>query len=154
MKYKRLWLLDWSGNEVLSGTLTASGLSATTLNGVTIGSSPKFTDTITAQVYAQEKRNFTSSTTLAYTGLSVSCPVGKRMVVRAYFRYVNGAPIQVGAYTSSAEASAYSCIAYADANCGCFTLNFMLTGGETIYYWAKYASATLNRIDEEKVLLG
>lgn len=37
--------LDWSGNEVLAGTLTASGLSATTLNGVTIGATPVFTDT-------------------------------------------------------------------------------------------------------------
>lgn len=143
-----------------SGTITvgiegsSGNIYATSLNGVTIGSSPKFTDTIPVQVYAQANRNFTSSTTLSYTGLSTSCPAGKRMLVRAYFRYVNNAPLQVGAYTSSTGASAYSCMGYGDVNTGTFTLNFVITGGETIYYWAKYNGAGANRIDEEKVLLG
>ena len=149
--------LNWSGDEVLSGDLTvngSNGITSTKLNGVTIGNSPKFTDTVLVQVYGQENRNFTSSTTLAYTGLSTTCPVGKRMLVRAYFRYVNNAPLQVGAYTSSAGASAYSCMGYADVNTGSFTLNFVITGGETVYYWAKYGGAGANRIDEEKILLG
>ena len=33
-------------------------------------------------------------------------------------------------------------------------LTFMLVGGETVYYWAKYANATSNRIDEDIVVFG
>ena len=56
--------LDWSGNEVLSGGLTSASvstttLSATTLNGVTIGSSPKFTDNNTTYTLGTNGNNVT-----------------------------------------------------------------------------------------------
>ena len=65
MKYKRLWLLDWSGNEVLAGTLTASGLVSPTITALT-----------TNRAYAYRKTSTVSFTNACPTDLSVSAGLG------------------------------------------------------------------------------
>ena len=86
---------------------------------------------------------FTSSTSFAYTGKSVTCPVGHIYIVRARISYSNGAPQEIGASNSSTASDVYRCYARTDKAC---EVVFTLTGGETAYIWAKYASASSNTV--------
>lgn len=100
-------------------------------------------------------RYFTSKTSMAYTGLSLTCPANHIYLVQAWFRYANGAPRYVGACHSSTTYAFYDCVAAStDAgttNAGHSSLSFILTPGETIYYWAMYYNATQNFISESVV---
>ena len=95
-------------------------------------------------------RNFTSKTTMSSTGLSLSCPSGHLYLVQAWFRYNNGSPRVVAACHSNTTYAAYDCVAAStDAqNAGHASLSFILTPGETIYYWAMYYNASANFISE------
>lgn len=97
-------------------------------------------------------RNFTSKTSMAYTGLSLTCPSGHVYLVQAWFRYNNGAPRYVAACHSSTTYAFYDCVAASTdtgtTNAGHSSLSFILTPGETIYYWAMYYSVTANFISE------
>ena len=86
---------------------------------------------------------FASQTTFAYTGKSVTCPVGHIYIVRARISYSNGAPQEIGASNSSTSADLYRCYARTDKAC---EVVFILTGGETAYIWAKYANASSNTV--------
>ena len=108
--------------------------------------------TVPSVKFGYTRHTFTSSTTLSYTGKSVTCPTGKRMIVRAYFRYVNNGPQQVLASLQSTTYGNYYSEVLDHKNGqigGC--LNFMLNSGETAYYWAKYAGAGTNYIDESTI---
>ena len=126
----------------------SGGIKTDTLNGSHV---------IPISFIPTNNRTFNASTTVSYTGLSTTCPAGKRYLIRAYFRYVNGGPMEVYASKSSTAIGGYSSECFAagkgeSGNTACLT--FMLVGGETVYYWAKYANATSNRIDEDIVVLG
>ena len=126
----------------------SGGIKTDTLNGSPV---------IPTSFIPTNNRTFNASTTLSYTGLSTTCPAGKRYLIRAYFRYVNGGPMEVYASKSSTAIGGYSseCLAAGKGETGnTACLTFMLVGGETVYYWAKYANSTSNRIDEDIVLLG
>lgn len=136
--------LDWDGNEVLAGGLTSTSVSTPSINSHAV---PRMD-------FASTQLSFTSSTSMVYLGKSVTCPSGARMLVRAYFRYMNGGPMEVAAAKSSTALGGYhsECYAYGGGS-GLSTacLTFMLVSGETAYYWAKYANATSNRIDQETI---
>jgi len=87
---------------------------------------------------------------MSSTGLSLSCPSGHLYLVQAWFRYNNGSPRVVAACHSNTTYAAYDCVAAStDAqNAGHASLSFILTPGETIYYWAMYYNASANFISE------
>lgn len=123
--------LDWSGNEVLAGGLKING---TTDVGEKL---PK--------VNSKTTKSFSATTTMSYTGKSISCPSGKRYLVRAYFRFINTQPLEVVVSTTDQNVNIYNVIAKSqESSC----LTFVIDGGETFYYWARYASAGTNQIDE------
>ncbi len=97
-------------------------------------------------------RNFTSKTTMSSTGLSVTCPSGHIYLVQAWFRYNNAAPRYVAACHSNTTYAFYDCVAASTdtgtQNAGHSSLSFILTPGETIYYWAQYYNANANFISE------
>lgn len=159
-------------------TLTTTNISATKVNGYTLGAACAYSATTsvasgggalvtsggvyTAVAAKQNKitrtatsRYFTSKTSMAYTGLSLTCPANHIYLVQAWFRYANGAPRYVGACHSSTTYAFYDCVAAStDAgttNAGHASLSFILTPGETIYYWAMYYNATQNFISESVV---
>lgn len=98
--------------------------------------------------FENESFNFTSSTTLSYIGKSISCAEGHRKLVRAYFRYIYGAPTETAVSRNSSVVGGYfsECIAYG-INGASVCLTFMLNGAETVYLFAKYSNATANRVD-------
>lgn len=108
--------------------------------------------TVPSVAFGYTRRTFTSSTTLSYTGKSVTCPTGKKMIVRAYFRYVNNGPQQVLASLNSTTYGGYYSEVLDHKNGGIGgCLNFVLNSGETAYYWAKYSGAGTNYIDETTI---
>ena len=89
---------------------------------------------------------FTGKTTYSYTGISVEPPSNEIWIVRAYFRYVNAALVEVGVHNSSNTGNEWNCHDYASGKN--FTLNFMVYGGEKLYYWARCGGTAQNRIDQ------
>ena len=133
-----VYVKNASGTANIALTGSNGNINCTTVNNHSV---PKIT-------FSNRQCPFTSSTSLTYTGYSLTCPVGCRQLVRVWFRYVNSYPTQVAVSTSSTTCITSICYAYSgEANIlSCFT--FMLVSGETVYYWAKYSGATANRIDE------
>lgn len=133
-----IYLKDNDANATIGITGFNGNINCKTINSHLV---PKIT-------FANESFNFTSSTTLTYIGKSIACAIGHRMLVRLYFRYVNSGPVETAASRNSTTVGGYysECLGYGiNGACGCLT--FMLVGGETVYLFAKYASAAANRVD-------
>lgn len=91
------------------------------------------------------QKNFTSSTSLAYTGKSISCPANHAYIVKAIAFYNNSQPVEFYVGTSSTVCHYYTRIAGGNTAAGA---TFIMLGGETYYYWAKYAGSSSNNIVE------
>lgn len=133
-----VYVKNAGGTANIALTGSNGNINCTTINNHLI---PKIT-------FSNEQYSFTSTTTLSYIGKSVSCAIGHRMLVRLYFRYVNSGPTETAASKNSTTVGGYysECLSYGingASNC----LTFMLVGGETVYLFAKYASAAANRVD-------
>ncbi len=131
-------LYNSSGTSTISLTGQNGNIKCTTINS----------HAVPAITFGNESFNFTSTTTLSYIGKSISCEGGHRKLVRAYFRYIYGAPTETAASTNSTTVGSYysECLAYG-INGASVCLTFMLNGGETVYLFAKYSNATANRVD-------
>lgn len=152
------------GNNLIAvGDGTISGIKNSGYGITTTVSSDQTTKLVTsAGVYnaftsrikkvGTTNKSFTSKTTMSYTGQSLTCPNGHIYIVQAWFRYVNGAPRYVAACHSNTSYAFYDCVAATtdsgSINAGHASLTFMLTPGETIYYWALYYNSSSNYLSE------
>ena len=133
-----IYLKDNSAAVTIDLSAATGNINCTTINDHSV---PKI-------AFSNRQCSFTSSTSLTYTGYSLTCPMGCRQLVRVWFRYVNSYPTQVAVSTSSTTCITSICYAYSNEANVLSCLTFMLVSGETVYYWAKYSGATANRIDE------
>lgn len=142
----------FNGYTLAGACVYGAATSVASGNGNLVTSGAVYTALSNKIKRTSSSRNFTSKTTMSSTGLSLTCPSGHIYLVQAWFRYNNGAPRYVGACHSNTTWAFYDCVAASTdtgtTNAGHSSLSFMLTPGETIYYWAMYYSATANFISE------
>ena len=139
---------DYSGYENTNIIITdAPNLNATAQDISYDGS----TDTVWDKVEEKAKvtyrtlidEAFTGSTTFSYTGKSITCPSGHTYIVRARLSYSNSAPQEIGASNSSTAIDVYR--TYARSSTAC-EIVFILGGGESAYFWARYSASASNPI--------
>lgn len=91
-------------------------------------------------------KKFTSSTTLAYTGYSITIPRRRSFALSFFLIWENARPQQLVISTSSTSTSEYLCVYNSEtATNGCICGR---TGDTdvTFYVWAKYNGATTNTL--------
>ena len=119
--------LDWSGNEVLAGGLKINGNQD--VHGISVSA---------------DRVRFNSTTTLTYTGYSISCPTGHTYLCSVLLFFANSSPKEIAISYSSTSIDLYNLIFRSDA-CSC--ANFILKGGQTAYVWGRFGSESNNGLD-------
>lgn len=95
-------------------------------------------------------QSITTSTTLTYTGVSVTIPAGKEFAILVKATYRNNEPLEIALSTSNSAIRTYNTVARSDS---ASTISFAgytdasYIGSLTLYVWAKYASSGSNDID-------
>ena len=93
----------------------------------------------------QQITTITTSTSLAYTGLSVTIPAGKRFTIMGLLVYSNAKPLEI-ALAASSDSNLQPHQLYARAECSNISFSGYSYGQLTFYLHAKYVAAAANQV--------
>jgi len=121
--------------ENASGSINLVGSNGVKFNGFDYTKKP-------VQVFASN--TFTSSTTFAYTGVSITIPANSFYSLKFRADYNNARPTEIGVSTSSSTYTEVvsSLVGHHDA---IISLNGSTSSATSFYVWATYPSANNNR---------